>query len=127
MVNWGDIWASKGVYNEIITKYTGSLGVINKAKEIGVIDKIRPLIDKLIKTHTNTFILSFFRSIVLSFYRPIVLSYNRSIVPSFYRSIVYQMLSALCSRPFALRSSLFAPGSLHFALHTATQFINYYK
>lgn len=31
-------------------KYTGSLGVINKAKEIGVIDKIRPLIDKLIKT-----------------------------------------------------------------------------
>ena len=40
----------KGVYNKIITKYTGSLGVINKAKEIGVIDKIRPLIDKLIKT-----------------------------------------------------------------------------
>jgi len=31
-------------------KYTGSLGVINKAKEIGLIDKIRPLIDKLIKT-----------------------------------------------------------------------------
>ena len=31
-------------------KYTGSLGVINKAKEIGVIDKIRPLFDKLIKT-----------------------------------------------------------------------------
>jgi len=31
-------------------KYTGSLGVINKAKEIGVIDKIRPLLDKFIKT-----------------------------------------------------------------------------
>jgi len=36
--------------NRLRLKYTGSLGVINKAKEIGVIDKIRPLIDKLIKT-----------------------------------------------------------------------------
>ena len=36
--------------SRLCLKYTGSLGVINKAKEIGVIDKIRPLIDKLIKT-----------------------------------------------------------------------------
>jgi len=30
--------------------FTGSLGVINKSKELGVIEKIRPLIDKLKRT-----------------------------------------------------------------------------
>ena len=31
-------------------KYTGTLGVINKAKQLGVIDAIRPLIEKLLLT-----------------------------------------------------------------------------
>lgn len=31
-------------------KFTGTLGVINKAKEIGIIDKVKPLIDNLRKT-----------------------------------------------------------------------------
>lgn len=31
-------------------RITGTLGVINKAKQLGVIDKIRPLIDKLLLT-----------------------------------------------------------------------------
>ena len=32
-------------------KFTGTLGVINKAKQIGVIDKVKPLIDKLLSTN----------------------------------------------------------------------------
>jgi predicted nucleic acid-binding protein len=31
-------------------KYTGTLGVINKAKEMGIIYKVRPLVDNLRKT-----------------------------------------------------------------------------
>lgn len=31
-------------------KFTGTLGVINKAKQIGIIDKIKPIIDKLLST-----------------------------------------------------------------------------
>ncbi|RLD59575.1 MAG: DUF3368 domain-containing protein [Bacteroidetes bacterium] len=31
-------------------KFTGSLGVINKAKEMGVIDKVKPIIDELKNT-----------------------------------------------------------------------------
>ena len=31
-------------------KFTGSLGVINRAKQLGLIDKIKPLIDKLKET-----------------------------------------------------------------------------
>ena len=31
-------------------KFTGTLGVINKAKQIGVIDKVKPFIDKLLST-----------------------------------------------------------------------------
>ncbi len=31
-------------------KFTGTLGVINKAKQIGVLDKIKPIIDKLLTT-----------------------------------------------------------------------------
>ncbi len=31
-------------------KYTGSLGVINKAKQLGIIDAVKPLIDKLLIT-----------------------------------------------------------------------------
>lgn len=31
-------------------KYTGTLGVINKAKQLGLIDKVKPLIDKLLLT-----------------------------------------------------------------------------
>lgn len=31
-------------------KFTGTLGVINKAKQIGVIESVCPLIDKLLKT-----------------------------------------------------------------------------
>ncbi len=30
--------------------FTGTLGVIHKAKQIGVIDKVKPLIDKLLST-----------------------------------------------------------------------------
>jgi predicted nucleic acid-binding protein len=32
-------------------KFTGTLGIINKAKKIGIIDKIKPLIDKLLITN----------------------------------------------------------------------------
>jgi predicted nucleic acid-binding protein len=32
-------------------KFTGSLGVINKAKEIGVVKTIKPIIDELRKTN----------------------------------------------------------------------------
>lgn len=32
-------------------KYTGTLGVINKAKEIGVVKSVKPLIDALLKTN----------------------------------------------------------------------------
>lgn len=31
-------------------KFTGTLGIIHKAKEMGVIEKIKPLIDKLLET-----------------------------------------------------------------------------
>ena len=31
-------------------KYTGTLGVFHKAKQMGFIDKIKPLVDKLLKT-----------------------------------------------------------------------------
>ena len=31
-------------------KFTGTLGVINKAKQMGVIESVRPLIDKLLNT-----------------------------------------------------------------------------
>lgn len=31
-------------------KYTGSLGVINKAKQLGIIKQVKPLIDKIILT-----------------------------------------------------------------------------
>lgn len=31
-------------------KFTGTLGVINKAKQLGIIDKIKPLIDRLLET-----------------------------------------------------------------------------
>jgi predicted nucleic acid-binding protein len=31
-------------------KYTGTLGVINKARQLGLIDKVKPLIDKLLLT-----------------------------------------------------------------------------
>jgi len=32
-------------------KFTGTLGVINKAKQIGVIYKVKPLVDKLLSTN----------------------------------------------------------------------------
>ncbi len=32
-------------------KFTGTLGVINKAKQIGVIDKVKPYIEKLLSTN----------------------------------------------------------------------------
>lgn len=32
-------------------KYTGTLGIINRAKQIGVIDKVKPLIEKLLLTN----------------------------------------------------------------------------
>jgi predicted nucleic acid-binding protein len=32
-------------------KFTGSLGVINKAKQLGIIEAIRPIIDKLLLTN----------------------------------------------------------------------------
>ncbi len=32
-------------------KFTGTLGVINKAKQIGAIEKVKPLIDKLQATN----------------------------------------------------------------------------
>ena len=32
-------------------KFTGTLGVINKAKQIGVINEVKPLIDKLLSTN----------------------------------------------------------------------------
>ncbi len=31
--------------------FTGALGVLNKAKQIGIIDKIKPMIDKLLATN----------------------------------------------------------------------------
>jgi len=31
-------------------KYTGTLGVINKAKQMGIISKVKPLIEKLLET-----------------------------------------------------------------------------
>ena len=31
-------------------KFTGSLGVINKAKQIGVIDKVKPIVNKILST-----------------------------------------------------------------------------
>ena len=31
-------------------KFTGTLGVFHKAKQLGIIDKIKPLIDKLLMT-----------------------------------------------------------------------------
>jgi len=31
-------------------KFTGTLGVINKAKQIGMIERIKPIIDKLLST-----------------------------------------------------------------------------
>ncbi|OQX73256.1 MAG: hypothetical protein B6D64_14075 [Bacteroidetes bacterium 4484_276] len=31
-------------------KFTGTLGVINKAKQLGVIERIKPIIDKLLST-----------------------------------------------------------------------------
>jgi len=44
-----DLKARK-IANRLGFKVTGTLGVINKAKEIGVIKKIRPYIEKLQKT-----------------------------------------------------------------------------
>lgn len=35
----------------LILNYSGTLGVINKAKQIGVIDKVKPLIDRLVATN----------------------------------------------------------------------------
>jgi len=32
-------------------KITGTLGVINKAKQLGIIDKVKPIIDKLLETN----------------------------------------------------------------------------
>ena len=32
-------------------KFTGTLGVFHKAKELGIVDKIKPLIDKLLMTN----------------------------------------------------------------------------
>lgn len=37
--------------NKLNLKFTGTLGVINKAKQIGVIDEIKPIIDKLLSTN----------------------------------------------------------------------------
>lgn len=32
-------------------KFTGTLGIINKAKQLGHIDKVKPLIDKILETN----------------------------------------------------------------------------
>ncbi len=37
--------------NKLNLKFTGTLGVINKAKQIGVIEKVKPFIDKLLSTN----------------------------------------------------------------------------
>lgn len=37
--------------NKLNLKFTGTLGVINKAKQIGVINKVKPIIDKLLSTN----------------------------------------------------------------------------
>ena len=44
-----DIKARK-LARKLDMNFTGTLGVINKAKQIGVIDKVKPLIDKLLST-----------------------------------------------------------------------------
>ena len=36
--------------NKLNLKFTGTLGVINKAKQLGVINKVKPVIDKLLAT-----------------------------------------------------------------------------
>jgi predicted nucleic acid-binding protein len=37
--------------NKLNLKFTGTLGVINKAKQMGIIDKVKPLIYKLTQTN----------------------------------------------------------------------------
>lgn len=46
---WDDLKARK-LAGKLHIKYTGTLGVINKAKQLGLIDEVKPLIDKLLLT-----------------------------------------------------------------------------
>lgn len=42
---------ARNLANKLKLKITGVLGVVNRAKQIGVIDKVKPIIDDLLKTN----------------------------------------------------------------------------